>query len=337
MTANLSAPTVQIRIDHYSAVELAASAARSLAEDCGLPGAMPEQAAVLASELASNLDKHARDGTLYLQPLLVGGGLEILAADSGPGILDPQRALADGYTTTATLGAGLGAVRRIATDFTFRSLVDTGTLACARLSVPGTEGTGQGVGSLCLPVETEKDCGDACAGADTAGARTVAVIDGLGHGSPAAEAAQAALRVFHRGPDRPLPDILTGMHRALRHTRGAAVGIMRLRSGQAEYCGVGNVRAAVLSFEDVHHRLSGQPGVVGLTLPTPRTHRIALRPGATAVLHSDGIDERWTHAASPFLLRLPPGLLAVALAHDHRRIRDDACAVVAKAPGIPHV
>ncbi|MFJ5288525.1 MULTISPECIES: SpoIIE family protein phosphatase [unclassified Streptomyces] len=336
MTGSPAVPTAQIRIDHYSAVDLAAAAARTLARTCRMSGALPEQAAVLASELASNLDKHASDGTLYLQPLLLGGGLEILAADCGPGMADLRQALTDGYTTTATLGAGLGAVSRIATDFTIRTQVDTGTLACARLSAPGGADVRQDIGSLCLPVETEKDCGDACAAADTADARTVVVVDGLGHGSPAAEAAQTALRVFQRAPDRPLPDTLTAMHRALRHTRGAAVGMLRLRSGHAEYCGIGNVRASVLSQDTVHHRLSGQPGVVGLTLPTPRTHRIALEPGAVLVLHSDGIDERWTHAPSRFLLRLPPALLAVALAHNHRRIRDDAGVVVARAPGHPH-
>ncbi|MEV8566508.1 SpoIIE family protein phosphatase [Streptomyces sp. NPDC051322] len=333
MTPTSTVSTVQIRIDHRSAVHLAAAAARTLAQQCAMPGAMPEQAAVLASELASNLDKHASGGSLYLQPMLFGGGLEILAADHGPGMPDLRRALTDGYTTTATLGAGLGAVGRIATDFTIRTQLDTGTRACARLTTPGTPHPGQDIGSMCLPVETEQDCGDACAAADTGGARTVIVVDGLGHGPRAAEAAQTALRVFHRAPDHPLAEILTTMHRALRHTRGAAVGALRLRPEQAEFCGIGNIRASVLSHHTAHHRLTGQPGVVGLNMPAPRTHRITLEPGATTVLHSDGIDERWTHSPSRFLLGLPPSLQALSLAHSYRRTRDDAGVLVAKAPG----
>ncbi|MCY0939375.1 SpoIIE family protein phosphatase [Streptomyces sp. H34-S4] len=329
--------TLQIRIDHHSAVHLAAEAARTLARECGLPGSLPDRAAVVASELASNLDKHARDGAIYLQPLLSGQGLEILAVDRGPGIPDLDRALTDGYTTTATLGAGLGAIRRIATDFTIRSLTGTGTVACARLTSPGDRPkTPQDIGSACLAVDTEEHCGDARAIADTDTARTAIVVDGLGHGPRAAEAAQTALRAFRRAPDQPLPTLITALHRALRRTRGAAVGIMRLHQDHAQYCGIGNVRALVLSHDTVHHRLTGQPGVVGWDIPPPRQHVIPLSPGATAVLHSDGIDERWAHAPSPFLHQLPPALLAAAVVHNHRRSRDDATLLAARAQRHPH-
>ncbi|WP_461028501.1 ATP-binding protein, partial [Streptomyces sparsus] len=194
-----AAPTLQVRIDHVSAVPLAAAAARGLAQRCGLSGAMPHKAAVLASELATNVDKHATDGTLYLQALPLGGGLEITAVDRGPGMAELERCLTDGYTTTATLGSGLGAVRRIATDFTIRTEVGTGTLACARLSLPDRpEAARQKVGSVCLPADREDDCGDACAVADTGTSTTALVVDGLGHGRQAAEAGQCAVRAFQR-------------------------------------------------------------------------------------------------------------------------------------------
>ncbi|MFB7755461.1 SpoIIE family protein phosphatase [Streptomyces sp. NPDC056121] len=322
---------MRVSIDHYSAVHLAASTARSLAEQCHLPGAMPDQAAVIASELASNLDKHARGGTVYIQPLPLGGGLEILAADRGPGMPELQRCLADGYTTTGTMGAGLGAVTRIATDFTIRTDREGGTLACARLALlEQAPAARQAVGLVCVPADREQHCGDACAVIDTDGARTAIVIDGLGHGPHAAEAAQAALRSFHAAADRPLPHLLTAIHRSLRRTRGAAVGVLRLQSEQAEYCGVGNIRVVALSPHQVHRRLTGQPGVVGWNLPAPQSRFFPLPKGATAVLHSDGIDSRWTHSPSRFLLRLPPSLLAVAVAHNHRSTRDDAAVLAAR-------
>ncbi|WP_328697600.1 SpoIIE family protein phosphatase [Streptomyces sp. NBC_00342] len=327
-------PTVQVRVDHHSAAQVAAEAARSVAELCGLTGSQPDQAAVLASELAGNLAKHATAGSVYLQPLLLGGGMEILAADRGPGINDLSRALTDGYSTTATLGAGLGAVRRIATDFTIRTEPGTATLACARLTDADQRPKAhQELGSICLPIDGEQLCGDACAAADTAGCRTVFVVDGLGHGPEASEAAQAALRAFHRAPDRPLHDMLFAVHRALRHTRGAAVGIMRLHHDRTEYCGVGNVRALVVTPETAHHGVTGLPGVVGWNMPTPRTHTLPTGPGAIAVMHSDGIHPRWTHAPSRFLLRLPPALLAAAVAHTHRSTRDDAALLAARPPG----
>ncbi|MEU6081604.1 SpoIIE family protein phosphatase [Streptomyces sp. NPDC047108] len=340
VTAAVAPPTVQVRVDHHSAVHLAAASARTVAQRCGMPGALPDQAAVIASELASNLHKHAKDGTLYVQPLPLGAGLEILTADRGPGIPEIERCLSDGYTTSGTLGAGLGAVSRIATVLTIRSRAgggdDAGTLVCARLTPPGgREAAQQGIGALCLPVEGEEECGDACAVVDTGESRTAAVVDGLGHGKDAAHAARTALRTFHDDPRRPLPDLLTAMNRALRNTRGAAVGLLRLQDGQADYCGIGNVRVVTVSGRQVDGRMGGQPGIVGWSMPVPQIRRLPLPSGATAVLHSDGVDTRWTHAPPPHLLRLPPPLLSAALVHGHRRIRDDATVLTAKQPPRP--
>ncbi|MEU6113443.1 SpoIIE family protein phosphatase [Streptomyces sp. NPDC047117] len=324
-------PTLAVRIDHYSAVHVAARTAGRLAERSGLPGALPDQAAVIASELGSNLAKHATDGVLYLQQLPTGGGLEVLAADRGPGMPELERCLADGFSTTGTLGAGLGAVRRIASHFSIRSGSAEGTLACARLcapdQLPACDG---GVGAVCLPADGEQESGDACTVIDTGDFRTAMVVDGLGHGAPAAEAAQTALRAFRRVPDAPLPDILTTVHRALRRTRGAAVGLLRLHEERGEYCGVGNIRVLALGPEGVHHRLTGRPGIAGLQMPTGgRVSDIPLGPATIAVLYTDGINHRWSQTPPLFTLRLPPPLLAASLAHGHRIPRDDATVLAA--------
>ncbi|MFH8347830.1 SpoIIE family protein phosphatase [Streptomyces sp. NPDC018045] len=317
-------PTAYIPVDHYSAVHLAAQAARSVAQRCGLQGALPDQAAVIASELGSNLAKHAVDGALYVQALPLGNGVEILAADRGPGMREFQRCLADGYTTTDTLGAGIGGVNRIATSFTVRTHEPGGTVACARLTPPeDTDAGRRTIGAVCLPAEREEVSGDACAVTETEQGLTAIVVDGLGHGPEAAEAAQLALRTFARVPDQPLPALLTTVHRALRRSRGAAVGLLRLHAGRAQYCGVGNVRCLTLTQQDVQNRLTGQPGVAGLEMPQPLVRDLPWEPRFTALLHTDGIDHRWAYSPPPFLIRLPAPLLATALVHGHRRSRDD--------------
>ncbi|EST39719.1 hypothetical protein N566_00275 [Streptomycetaceae bacterium MP113-05] len=320
-------PTVEVHIDHYSAVHLAATRARETAVQCGLAGSLPDRAGAVASELASNLGKHAMDGVLYLQPAPGGAGLEILAADRGPGMADLQRCLADGYTTTGTLGTGLGAVQRIAGELVVRTQPGEGTVAAARISPPGTVRPAPRAGMIRLPAEGEDVCGDGCAVTGDPEAPTAMVVDGLGHGAPAERAARTALRAFEGMAADALPEIVRNLHRSLRHTRGAAVGLLRLREGHAEYCGVGNVRLCVLSVEDEHRRLDGRPGVVGWNLPTPQVRTVPLRPGQVAVLYSDGIASRWSHSPGPFLLRLPPELLPAALAHRHRKYRDDATAL----------
>ncbi|MFC5904470.1 SpoIIE family protein phosphatase [Streptomyces zhihengii] len=334
MTAAEPLPTAQVRIDHESAVHLAATVARDTALRCGLEGARPDSAAAVASELASNLHKHARDGAVYVQPLTLGQGLEIVAVDRGPGMADLRQCLADGYTTTGTLGTGLGAVRRVADDFVIRSRTGYGTAASARIAATaraaGTEAAG--TGAVCLPADGETECGDACAVRDTDSGRTAVVVDGLGHGEPAARAARTALRAFDSACAAPLPDIMRTLHRALRHTRGAAVGLLRLLPGRAEYCGVGNIRMCLLSADAPRQRMESRPGVVGWNLPTPQVRSAPVEAGQLVVVHSDGIESRWAHSPPPALLSLPAELLPAALAHRHRRSRDDATALTLTVP-----
>lgn len=318
--------TEEVRIDHYSAVHLAATRARDMGVRCGLGGSLPDQAAAAASELAGNLDKHARAGSLFIQPIPLADGLELIAVDRGPGMADPRRCLTDGYTTAGTLGTGLGAVERIATELRISSRVPDGTLVAARISAhPGPLPTGAGM--VCLPAEGEDECGDAAAVHEDAGVRTALVIDGLGHGEAAARAAGRGLRVFHDHRDEPLSQIMSLLHHALRHTRGAAVGLLRMSPAGTEFCAVGNVRLCVLDPQGAHSRMDGRPGIVGWNLPTPHTRRTTVARGQTAVLFSDGIEARWARDPSPALLELPAALLPAALGHRHRRLRDDASAI----------
>ncbi|MEU2114234.1 SpoIIE family protein phosphatase [Streptomyces sp. NPDC016459] len=316
--------TLHVRIDHHSAVQAAADQARALAVHLRMPGAQPDRAAVLASELASNISKHAHNGAIFLQPAPLGTGLDVIAVDHGPGIGDIGLSLTDGYSTTRTLGAGLGAVRRIATDFDIRSDPRHGTLAHARLLLPGSPKPTADIGALCLPADGQPVCGDGYALAHHGDARTALVVDGLGHGPDAEAATQRALRTFRACSDAPLPHIISALHKALRHTRGAAAAALRTASGRAEYCCVGNIRAAVLSPRGVRQQLTGQPGIVGYHHPQPQSRSFELPPDTTVALYTDGIDHRWTHAPSPAHLSLPPALLAASLAHTRRRSRDDA-------------
>ncbi|QGV76858.1 SpoIIE family protein phosphatase [Streptomyces ficellus] len=331
MTPAPGMPTVHIPMDHYSAVYAAANQAREVARACGLPGALPDRAAVLASELASNIHKHARDGAVYLQPGAAGNGMDILAVDQGPGIADLDLSFTDGYTTTNTLGAGLGAVRRIATHFTIRSGSAYGTLAHAWIADPRLDlqpPPPTAVGALCLPASGQEQCGDNYAVVRHGKVRTGLVLDGLGHGPEAAAAVQRAVRTFHPLADHGLADIMTAIHRALRHTRGAAAAVVRTHSDHVEYCGTGNVRVFTLSPQGIHQQLLGQPGIVGYNMPTPRVHTLQLHGRDSVVLvHTDGIDHRWARDASAAYLRLPPPLMVASLVHHHRRRRDDATAL----------
>lgn len=73
----------------------------------------------IVSELGTNIIKYAGTGRILLRTLRTNkkAGIEIISVDDGPGIPDLEKALQDHYTTGKTLGLGLGAVRRLATEF----------------------------------------------------------------------------------------------------------------------------------------------------------------------------------------------------------------------------
>lgn len=111
-------------------VERAVRAARSAADRLGFDRVGAESVALAASELARNLFRYATDGVLTIHEL-ADRGLEIESNDSGPGIGDVARALADRHGTGQSLGEGLGAVRRLMSEFEI-STSPTGTCIKAR-------------------------------------------------------------------------------------------------------------------------------------------------------------------------------------------------------------
>ncbi|MGW7535983.1 SpoIIE family protein phosphatase [Amycolatopsis sp. NPDC054798] len=328
-------PSRCVRIGHPSAVYAAARAARDTGRAAGLPEVLAERAAVVTAELASNLDKHAANGVVVVHRTAIGLGVDVLAADDGPGMADVGHWLVDGNSTTATLGTGLGAVDRMAAAFRIGSAPGAGTLAAARVLAPGAPpGRVAATGHFCLPRDGEHLCGDAVAVAETAGSWNVVVADGLGHGPDAAEAADAAIRVFGQNPERPLPHQLTSMHRALRATRGAAVALARITPHRVDFCGVGNVSGTALSGSGRPGLLLSIPGIVGFTLPNPQVRRAPLGTGDVVVLHTDGVGPGWRNPPPGSRLAARPGdalLLAAELVHRHRNPRDDA-AMIALQP-----
>ncbi len=164
------------------------------------------------------------------------------------------------------------------------------------------------------------------------------VVDGLGHGPMAAEAARAAVGVFSAQSDRDPVELIEASHLALRSTRGAALAIARidLELGRLQYAGVGNISGVIV--EAGHGRTTSMishNGTVGHIVRKIQAFDYPWTPESLLIMHSDGITTRWDPARYPGLLRRPPGLIAGLLYRDHRRGRDDATVVVAREGSVP--
>jgi serine/threonine-protein kinase RsbT len=82
-----------------------------------------------ASELARNTLNYGGGGTATLVMLERDSrwGLQVIFEDNGPGIVDLELALKDGYTTGGGLGLGLSGARRLSNEFELTSRLGEGT------------------------------------------------------------------------------------------------------------------------------------------------------------------------------------------------------------------
>lgn len=333
----MSLPTV-ISVTETSQVGEARRTATALAARLGFSEPGCGNVALVATEAATNLVKHAREGQLLLRPLEDGAGLgiEILALDRGPGMADVDRCLHDGFSTAGTPGGGLGAISRLSSVFEIYSRPEGGTAMLARLwsaqHTPANHRPRFRTAAVSVPKPGETACGDAWA-ADQEGTRIrLMIADGLGHGPDASRAAQLAVRVFHEKPDLGPAESLRAMHPALRSTRGAAVTVVEIDLARRtlRHAGIGNVAGAVLA-DGGSRSLVSHNGTVGHEARHFQEFVSVFPAGAVLVMYSDGLTSRWSLDPYPGLIARDPALLAGVLYRDFQRGRDDVTVVVGRA------
>jgi anti-sigma regulatory factor (Ser/Thr protein kinase) len=314
-------------------------AVQRLASRLGFSEQDAGRAALVLSELATNLAKHARAGELLLgrlsTPLGEPAGLEIIAVDRGPGIPDVALSSRDGYSTTGTLGHGLGAIDRIADSMEVYTR-PSGTVIAARIwldpRAPHRSRARIEIGAVHVSKAGEPVCGDAWSWRMRDDRLTVIVADGLGHGLPAHDAATAAVDVFGRLHEESPGRLLEDVHAGLRHTRGAAVAFVAvdLERRTAAYSGLGNIASVILLPGGGRHHLVSHNGTAGHGAARIHTFSYPLPRGAVLVMASDGLGTHWDLDAYPGLRQCSASLIAATLYRDFSRRRDDVTVVVAK-------
>jgi len=332
-------PHLAIPVSEPTQVGEARRAAARLAGEHGLDETLRGRIALVVTELGNNLARHAQGGRLLLACARDAEGcrFEVLSLDQGPGMVDVNRCLRDGFSTGATPGTGFGAVRRLSSDFSVHSAPGRGTVILSRVWAPalGAGAPAQRArvvhGAVCLAAPGETVSGDAWAVRAGDDGVSVIVADGLGHGPGAAEAADATVAGFLAAPAGAPAATLERLHGQLRATRGAAVAIAALDVGAGEvvFAGAGNIAGRLISGVGDRTLLS-QHGTLGLQVRRLQDTRQAWPEHALVVLHSDGIATRWSLADTPGLLQCDPAVVAGWILRDHLRGRDDATVVVLK-------
>lgn len=294
------------------------------AEFAELPELVAGRLGLIVVELATNLLKHATRGRLLLRTEGQGADatVDVVSIDHGPG-MDLERCFDDGFSTGGTPGTGLGAVRRAATLFDAHS-DERGSVLFARLgTMPGPRR-----GSIAVALAGESDSGDGWRFEAREAGWSAAVVDGLGHGAGAAEAAAVVLGTHAEHPDAPARCLQLAHERA-RATRGAActVVVHDARAHSLVHAGVGNVAATLVGLDD-SRGLAAQNGTLGAVCPGVREQRVDAPPRSLLIMHTDGLTARWRLSDYPGLRTRHPQVVAGVLFRDAQRPRDDATVLV---------
>lgn len=284
---------------------------------------------IVVTEAANNICSHAGKGEFLICPVLDAEhvGLDLLALDAGPGIRDVGRAFEDGFSTAGTAGQGLGAMKRLSDDFSVYSITGRGTAVFSRFS-----GAAQPPYSVVnIPFPGEIECGDAFLGVPGHQRSLYMVVDGLGHGAGASEAATEARSTVLANRTQALTDIITVTHDALKKTRGAAMSLACVDHSKqvVTYAGVGNISGSIIKGTTTRSMVS-QNGTLGAALPTVQEFTYPYETDSLLLMFSDGVNSRSSLSGYPGIQSRPLPLIAGLLYRDFSRRRDDATVLLAK-------
>jgi anti-sigma regulatory factor (Ser/Thr protein kinase) len=321
--------TEVLMIEDSSQIGHARRTAQKLAETIGFDATDAGRVALVATELASNVLKHATRGELHLRtlPFKDGQGIEMLAVDRAQGF-DVHACLTDGFSTGGTQGIGLGAVSR-QTDV-FDVYADSrGAVLLARLYPRTHKVVDLRLGVSQHSLANDPACGDVWHLAIDGQNLSVLVIDGLGHGEEAERAGRAGEKAFAHAPFASPVLLLEDIHQAMIGTRGGALAFAQFDAqlDKLTFTGIGNIGASLIAA-DKSRGLASHPGIVGGQYRKAQPFDYAHVNGHLLIMYSDGLQSRWNLHDYPGLVHRHPAVIAAVLHRDFCRGRDDVTVLV---------
>jgi hypothetical protein len=310
--------TLAISVAEAGRIEPARRAAIALAQRVGFDEPGATNAGLVAARLAGSLVEHSAQGTLLVSVLPRGdvAGLKLIAIGGAGEHAETLAAIAPMVETCDSYSAPGQTAALVARLW-------PGTPPADDLSAAFE------FGGICVPVQGETKCGDGWWAESSHDRALIVLVDGVGHGPIAHEAAQKALEIARAHRDRTPYDLMARIHEGLHQTRGAAVLVVAIDLARQILvcCGVGNIAGMIVTPSHVRGLVS-QHGTAGMNKVRIQEFRYPFPADALLVLHSDGLKTAWNFSSYPGLEKREPCLIAAVLYRDFVRGRDDTTVVV---------
>lgn len=326
------------KIDDRSLIAFIKREIHNQALEAGFTSHRTGEIDIVISELTSNLIKYAEHGELLYRISNKDdiAALELYCIDDGAGIDNVNKIMADGFSSSNTLGHGLGSIKRLSNIFTIYSIKNWGTVQYLKMIAPQpTEAANRknlDYAAIMINCPGEKVCGDGYYIKHTQSGFQIFVGDGLGHGNNAYEAVQLAVKAFKITRETDPVEIIREIHSSVKKTRGlvATIATVDYKTAKWNICGVGNISTRI--FNGLESKTyTPYNGIIGHNIPrTLNNTTVPYMKHQMIVMHSDGLKTRWNLNELPSLLKYDPSLIAGVLYKGNMRGNDDTTIFVGK-------
>ena len=317
---------------------------RELSISIGFTKQQAEEVGLAAYELVTNLINHAQKGHIVISSIHtdIRQGIQIETFDQGFGIINSEYAFKSGYSTNGTLGIGFSIINQFMDQINISSGASWGNgahIICRRWvsstkpKPPSLEQMELMVDVSTRPHPSYSINGDAFIIKRYEHALLLSVIDGLGHGQAAHEAAETARSYVETHAYESLDSIMQGTHRACLSTRGVVMALIYidLLRCKLHSLNIGNV--IVEMYDNTQHkiiRLPYVPGVLGLEFPQTSPTAIDWNMNSVLLIYSDGISPQWKELVANNFHLINRQQLSYFLLKKYAKNDDDATMLVVR-------
>ncbi|MCB9480472.1 MAG: SpoIIE family protein phosphatase [Desulfobacteraceae bacterium] len=266
--------------------------------------------------------------------------LDIFGYDMGPGIKNLSKAMTDGYSTSNTLGHGLGTIMRSSDLFEIYTKPEkkdkkdiwNGTAVWCRFYPDKKPGKFSNInaGIYIRALNDDIYNGDFITFELIHKNLTWLHIDGVGHGKNAHASGEIAdkIAISKLSPE----DIINTLNKNLYGKRMAnGVSISLDNSGNFLYSGYGNVLIKILTpSSGTQKSVHLQNRTIGENYMEIKSYKETLDQGDLLMTLSDGISESFNLSHYPGLLSRHPQMIAYLLGNLFSRRNDDKSLFIAK-------
>jgi anti-sigma regulatory factor (Ser/Thr protein kinase) len=305
-------------------------------------GFTPHRAAetdIIVAELTSNLIKYANGGELLYRANVEEEHniIEIYCLDKGVGFDNLSKIMNDGYSSSNTLGHGLGSIKRLSNDFHIYSMKNWGCVQYIKIgeksdSVLPSLQSGLNYAAIAVNYPGENVCGDGYHVKFSRKGFQIFMGDGLGHGENAFEAVQLAVKAFKQSVETEPSEILRDIHSKVKKSRGlvASIACVDYASEVWNICGIGNISTRIYNGLE-NKTYTPYNGIIGHNIPRTINNTIVpYKKHQIIVMHSDGLRTRWSLNDMTSILKQHSGIIASAVLKENIRGTDDASILVGK-------